>query len=181
MGVNCLLGLSVLLRGVPNYLRALRALLRKNPFFLHGSLLKNLAAYGGVGAKAPTNFGSSSHWAVKKLGIFCLCRNSNVVELCEFAKPQTTICARAVSDWRKTSGGRNDRLFNWPNVPAMGGQLVKSVPLVVSAQLHFCAVRNLGMKKKCLPAPLFSLFSSFFPPFFPCSSFLSSFFFHIKL
>ena len=48
----------------------------------------SMAAYGGVGAKAPKNFGSSSHWAVKKLGIFCLCRNSNFVEFCEFAKPQ---------------------------------------------------------------------------------------------
>ena len=69
----------------------------------------------------------------------------------------------------KTSGGRNDVLFNWANVPAMGGQLVKSVPLVVSAQLHFCAVRNLGMKKKMSPCsplfPFFLLFSSFFPPF----------------
>ena len=85
----------------------------------------------------------------------------------------------------KTSGGRKDRLFNWANVPAMGGQLVKSVPLVVSAQLHFCAVRNLGMKKKMSPCsplfPFFLLFSSFFllfslvPPFF----FLFLLFFHI--
>ena len=76
--------------------------------------------------------------------------------------------------------GFYEKVGKWQSKRENGGDRKQEL-LRLSVQLHFCAGRNLGMKKKCLPAPLFSFSPPFFSPFssffplFPSFSLVSHF------